>query len=271
MGSPPAEEQVPGQTIATVERAADVLALFGSTAAPTLGVTEIATELGLSKAAVHRILSSLRGRGFVDLQGETRRYALGPAALALGMAYLARLDVRALAAPELAALSATTAETATLSIRQGDKRVYVDQVLPAREIVMSVRLGVPNPLHAGGSSKAFLAYLPDEDVERYLAGRLEPVTERTVVDPAQLRAEVARIRELGYAMSVGERQPGAASVAAPVLDHAGTPVAVISVCGPLERFEAEAADCAKLLLEATARLSARMGHRRAGTAEGMAV
>ncbi len=89
-----AAASVGSQTIATVERAADVLAMFSRAQEPTLGVTEIASALALSKAAVHRILASLRTRHFVDLDDETRRYSLGPAAFALGLAYQSRLDVR---------------------------------------------------------------------------------------------------------------------------------------------------------------------------------
>jgi len=252
-------EEPQSQTIATVERAADVLVLFGRVSEPDLGVTEIAAELSLSKAAVHRILTSLRSRALIELDEQTRRYRLGPAALALGLTYLDRVDVRGLARPELLALSAATDETATLSLRTGDTRTYVDEVTPNREVRMSVTLGVPYPLHAGGSSKAFLAFLSDDEIERYLSRPLARLTDLTVVDADALREEIAHIREVGYAMSLGERKPGAASVAAPVFDHHGEPVAVLSVCGPLERFQEEADRCAQLLLETTARLSARLG------------
>ena len=98
------------------------------------------------------------------------------------------------------------------------------------------------------------------EVERHLAGPLARVTDNTIVDVEALRAELAEIRRNGYAMSLGERQAGAASVAAPVFDHAGHPVAVISVCGPIERFRSEVSGVVPLLLEATHRISARMGH-----------
>lgn len=249
-----------GQTAATVERAADVLVLFADADTRTLGVTEIADALGLSKPAVHRILASLRTRGLVEVDEESRRYSLGLTAMRLGLAYLDRIDVRALAAPELAELSRRTRETATLSTRTGDQRVYVDQVTPAREVIMTVSLGVPYPLHAGASSKAFLAFLPDTEIDAYLARELGRLTEGTITDADALRAEIREIRARGYAKSFAERQHGAASVAAPVLDHHDRPVAVVSVCGPLERFRQEAEECARVLLETTDRLSARMGH-----------
>lgn len=249
-----------GQTIATVERAADVLALFARAESPTLGVTEIANALALSKAAVHRILASLRSRDLVDFDAQSRRYRLGSMALSLGLAYLSRVDVRYFAQAELAELSKVTGETATLSVRNGFQRIYIDQVRPQREIVMSVQIGVPYPLHAGSSSKAFLAFMPDEEVDRYLSGPLEKLTNKTITSAASLRRELARIRTRGYATSVGERQVGAASVAAPIFDHEGRVAAVVSVCGPAERFEAEVNDVVPELLAATSRVSARMGY-----------
>src|SRR5437868_9754488 len=155
------------QTVATVERASDVLVLFTEPGSFTLGVTEIAERLDLSKTAVHRILASLRVRGLIDLDLETRRYALGLTTMRLGLAYLHRLDIRRLAAPELLDLSRTLAETATLSIRTGSTRVYVDQVTPSREVIMTVSLGVPYPLHAGAASKAFIAFLDQAEIDAY--------------------------------------------------------------------------------------------------------
>jgi IclR family acetate operon transcriptional repressor len=251
------------QTIATVERAADVLALFARTQQPHLGVTDIAEELSLSKAAVHRILSSLRTRGFIELVDENRRYKLGVTSLSLGLAYLAHIDVRQIAASELQALSQSSKETATLSIRTGDHRIYVDQIRPEREIVMSVSLGVPYPLHAGSSSKAFLAFLAPEEQDRYLSSKLGRLTDNTITDRAKLRRELEEIRSRGFASSFGERQAGAASIAAPIFDHTGRPSAAVSLCGPADRFKSEIDECVPLLLAATRSISSRLGYNPA--------
>jgi DNA-binding IclR family transcriptional regulator len=249
-------------TIASVERATAVLRLFVDAPGPSLGITEIANELRLSKAVVHRVVTSLRDAEFLEADAESRRYRLGPASLALGLAYLDRIDVRTLARPELEQLSLITQETATLSVRHGRQRVYIDQVTPSTEIRMTVAIGQPYPLHAGSSSKAFLAFLTDAEREDYLSsGPLEALTDVTIVDRAALEKELDLIRQRGYARSYGERQPGAASVAAPILDHEGRPVAAISVCGPFERFRRRADEAAVQLLAATRGLSGRLGHR----------
>ena len=254
----------PGQTIAGIERALDALSLFAESETASLGVTEIAQRLGLSKAVVHRILASFRAKGFVELDESTRRYSLGPKILFLGLTYLDRIDILAVARDAMTSLSEKTNETATLSIRSGDTRVYVDQVTPTRDVKMQVALGLPYPLHAGASSKAFLAFLPDSEIELYLGGEhLDKLTKSTVVDPRKLRRELAVIRDVGYASSFGERMEGAGAVAAPVFGRDGSPAGVISVCGPIERFRDTADATAGLLLTHTRRASARLGHRSA--------
>jgi DNA-binding IclR family transcriptional regulator len=252
------------RTSAGVERALDVLRLFGDNGHAELGVTEIAERLKLSKAVVHRILTSFRVKGFVTVDEESRRYRLGPQVLTLGLAYLDRLDVHELARSTMRDLAQRTNETSTLSVRVGWRRIYIDQATPTRDIKMVIQLGGAYPLHAGASSKALLASLPAEQIQTFFATqRLDQITDRTVTDPGALARELERIRMRGYAVSSGERQAGAASVAAPVLDRGGHLLAVISVCGPQDRFEPLIDRYANTLLDAIAALSTTIGHRGA--------
>jgi len=248
-------------TIATVERAADILLHLANTRGPDFGITELSEELGMSKAAIHRVLASLRSRGLVDLDERTRRYSLGVGALRLGLAYLDRIDVRRMGRPTLEQLSARTNETATLSVLLGGReRIYVDQVTPDREVIMSVSLGEPYPLHAGASGRTFLAFLPEEQGETYLNEvPLDALTASTIIDADTLRKTLAEIRTQGWARSSGERKSGAASVAAPVRSHDGYPIAVISVCGPAERLAEEFEGCRDALLHAARTMSRQFG------------
>jgi DNA-binding IclR family transcriptional regulator len=162
------------------------------------------------------------------------------------------------------ALVTATNETATLSIRNGWHRTYIDQVTPDRDVKMEVQLGRSVPLHAGASSKAFLAFLRPTDIDRFFTEvALDPLTDATVTNERALRRELGGVRERGYALSLGERLQGAGSVAAPILGHEGTPLAVMSVSGPIERFRGEIDDAAKALMEATARVSRQVGHSAA--------
>lgn len=248
-----------GQIVSGVDRALDILIHLGEADTPTLGVTEIAASLGLSKAVVHRTLMSCVAKGFITFHPATRRYSLGPRIVGLALGYLDRIDIRSLARPVLQRLSAATEETATLSIRSGWSRVYVDQVTPPRDVKMIVQLGASFPLHAGASSKAFLAFLSPREQADYLAAQpMTKLTDKTISDKPELLAELKHITEVGYATSFGERDPSAGSVAAPVFGPNG-PLAVISVAGPVERFRPEADRFAGLLLDAVADLSAQVG------------
>lgn len=249
------------RTLEGLERALDVLMLFARPGTESLGISEISRALDLPKAVVHRIVTTLCGRDFLELDPATRRYRLGPSWLVMGSTYSHRLDVRDLARDTLRELSAVTDETSTLSIRHGYHRVYLDQVTPKRLLIMSVQVGDRYPLHAGSSSKAFLAFLPPEEQEDYLDSvDLVQLTEQTKVDRAELTTELAEIRERGYAYSFGERQQGAGAVAAPLFDFEGKPVAVISVCGPGDRIQPRVDELAATLLERTRALSARLGY-----------
>ena len=251
-----------GESSSGVERALDVLRCFGRSGQMTLGVTEIADELGLSKAVVHRTLSAFRSRGFLEIEESTHRYRLGPEIVLLGLRYLDQIDVRSLGRQTLNDLVAATNETATLSVRVGQTRVYIDQVTPNRDVKMVVQLGEPFPLHAGASSKALLAFLPEDYREEYLAaGSLSAMTPHTITDPGRLREELEAIRAAGFAVSFSERDASAGSVAAPVFGHEGAPLGVISVSGPVERFRAEAQSASKALLAAVNDLSRRLGYR----------
>jgi DNA-binding IclR family transcriptional regulator len=248
-----------GQIVAGIDRALDILIHLGEADTPTLGVTEIAANLGLSKAVVHRTLTSCVAKGFITFHPTTRRYSLGPRIVGLALGYLDRIDVRAEARPVLQKLSAATDETATLSIRSGWSRVYVDQVTPHRDVKMIVQLGGAFPLHAGASSKAFLAFMSAQEQAQYLAAQpLTKLTDKTISHKQELLIELAHIAEVGYAVSFGERDPSAGSVAAPVFGPNG-PLAVISIAGPVERFRPEVDRFAGLLLDAVAELSAQVG------------
>jgi IclR family transcriptional regulator, acetate operon repressor len=219
-------------------RVADVLLLFLD-GGQSRGVTGIAKELGISKAVVHRILTSLVSRDLITLDSHTRQYRLGAAAAALGARAMRSLDLRSGALPVLRGLRDATRETTTLSLLVEQSRVYVDQVESPHEIRMLVEIGRRFPLHAGSSSRAILAFLPPEDQERVLAGPLDTLTPRTITDPDLLREELRKVRQQGVSRSSGERQSGAGSVAAPILGADGYAIGAISVCGPMERFGEE--------------------------------
>jgi DNA-binding IclR family transcriptional regulator len=251
-------------------RVADVLLMF--TEGPSaLGVSRIARELGLSKAVVHRILQSLAGRELVVLDPATREYRLGPAVAALGARALRDSDLRSAALALLRQLRDEFGETATLSTPVPHGRVYLDQVTGTHEITMSVELGRRFPLHAGSSGKCMLAFAEPAVLAGVLGAPLEKLTPATIVDPDVLAAELAVVRERGFATSTGERQGDAASVAAPIFGLSDEVVGAISMCGPRYRMADKLVEqIAPRVIAVAEHISRRLGatpgaHMRSGT------
>jgi len=245
----------PARGTTSADRVADVLLAF-SAAESSLGVSQIARQLGMSKAVVHRILQSLVARGLLQHNERTHAYGLGPAAVMLGARTLAQMDLRDVARPELMWLRNETQETTTLSLLVNDRRAYIDQFPSPKEIKMTVELGRGYPLHAGASSRVILAHMTPADRERVLTGPLMSLTSETITEEKRLAASLRLVAEKGYATSHGERQSGAGSVAAPVFATGGRVVGAISICGPQYRFDEETvARFIPMAVEAARRIS----------------
>jgi DNA-binding IclR family transcriptional regulator len=198
--------------------------------------TEVVEATGLARPTAHRLLRALVALGFLS-QAEGRGYAPGPRLLRLAASALRELPLRELAHPALERLARETGESAQLYVRSGDRRVCVDAVESRHELRTIVEVGAALPLTAGSAGKVFLAWA--EDADRLVAGA-EPLTAATPVGE-RLRRELRAIRRRGWAASSGERQPGVASVSAPVFGPDGRVAASVSISGPASRVGPAAA------------------------------
>lgn len=253
----------PRYTSSGLGRALAVISFLADHSPEAIGVSTIARELDLPKAVAHRILKELATNQFISFDDSIKRYRLGSGALTVGLAALRGMDVAGVANRHMRRLVDTTGETATLSVRQGDSRVYVDQVLSPHEIRMSVSVGSRHALFAGSSSKAILAAMPDDEVEAYLTvHKPTRLTSTTITSVRRLREDLQVIRERGFAVSLGEREPGAASVAAAVRLASGEVYGSLSLCGPAGRFpETLLEKYGELVSRAAQDVSAELGYR----------
>ncbi|MBX6349982.1 MAG: IclR family transcriptional regulator [Clostridia bacterium] len=215
-----------------------------------------AAAFGLPKSNAHRLLAALAERGFLVRDRSARAYRLGLAAWMVGQAAREELGFPAVRGV-LTRLAAESGESAFFNVRQGRSAVAVEKVESQRHpLRLTMELGAVAPLHAGASQRVILAHLPEPEREAYLAGPLEAMTPRTLVDPEALRAELARIRERGYDVSRGHLTPGVTAVAAPVFGTRGEVVASVSLGGPDDRLDdAAVSRFAELVRQAAAELS----------------
>ncbi|HEX3300836.1 MAG TPA: IclR family transcriptional regulator [Actinomycetota bacterium] len=205
----------PATGVGVLDRAVDVLdAVEGG----ARSFTAIADATGLTKPTAHRMITALQAHGFLMHVGGVG-YALGPRLLNLASTALRELPLRQLARPSLEQLTRTTGESAQLYVRHGDRRICVDAVESENELRTIVQVGASLPLGRGSAGKVFLAWGPpsDEDVEDILQS-------------------IATTRRRGWADSYGEREPGVASVSAPIFGPHDHLLAAISVSGPRSRL-----------------------------------
>lgn len=247
----------------SAERVSNVLLAFTS-GEPVLGVADIARRLGMPKSAVHRTLAALCRTGLVRQDAATAKYRLGLRAVDLGLAALDHGAVRSVSLPIMRRLTDQTGETTTLSLLAGRERFYAAQVESPQDVRMTVEVGLRCPLYAGGSGRAILAFFPEPELAEYLRSvPLVGLTDRTIIGVEALRQELERVREIGYAVSRGERDPWAAAVAAPFRDADGRVAGCLSVCGPVARFESAPVDeFGSAVREASADLTAALAGER---------
>lgn len=240
-------------------RVVELLDVLGG-ARDGLGVSDVARELDVHRSTASRLLGTLAASGMVERDPITQHYRLGARIVGLAASAVARLPVVSQARPQLEQLSVATSETANLAILDRFHVVYVDQVTPAQTVVMASWVGRRSPVHASSSGKAMLAFGDDHARQALLRRRLEPLTDRTITDPAVLRAALEEVRRRGYASSMGELEDGLITVAAPVLVD-GNAVAAVSTSGPAYRVPTrDLPALGRRVMEA----AAAVGHRMAG-------
>ncbi len=247
-------------TIEAVDRAIDVLMAF-SHSEPSLTLGGVVSKTGLPKSTVFRMLSTLCARSLCHHDPVQGLYSLGYELLKMADIRRSQININRMAIAEMETLRDVSNETIVLSVRDGDFRInidYVESLAPVRRVPEPGRRA---PLYVGAASKMFLACMSDVEIDDYLERtRLEPIQPGTITNPDKLREVVATIRRLGYSESRGEQTPQGYAIAAPIRDHAGEAVAVISVSYVKNRFTPDIRKKSiAMLLEVTDRLSLHLG------------
>ncbi len=225
------------KTVQSFDRAIAILDAFTAERSE-LGVSQIARITGMSRSTVHRLLVTLRRHELVQQLPKRTDYALGPHVLRLAEVASSHITLQKTARAILPALRDQCDETVGLHARlDPTTRTVLDQVessQPLRRIYTEI--GVPIPIHQGAPGKVLLAYSSSELQDEVLSGELAAATARTITDSVKLRAELARTRKNGYALSLEERVAGTSTLAVPLANHTGTVIAALSVTGPSSRL-----------------------------------
>lgn len=234
--SPPGGSLVP--QVAVVAKAIDLMEQLGNGEART--VAELAEAAGITRGAAYRILGTLESRGWVMRHGSVRRYAIGPAPVALGRVRPFDDDLIPAGREYLQRLWEAFGETVNLGVPMGGRILYVDTIESAQRLRTTSRVGTIDPLHSTALGKAILASYGDEGVTRLLGStELDERTPATLSSLPLLLTDLERTRQRGYAIDDEENEVGSRCVAAVVVDADGRALAALSVSAPLTRFDDE--------------------------------
>lgn len=247
--------------IQSIKRAIQILNSF-TPQEKELSITELSKRLNLHKSTIHRILVTLEDESLVVKNQITQKYHLGIKLFELGHLVQDQMEIRAYALPIIKELAQKTEESVDLNILSDGKRVSIEKIESPHDVRRIIQLGKSLPLHCGGSGKALLAFLPDEEIDKIIQKeKFIPFGPNTITDPTKLKEHLKEIRKNGYAISFEERILGSASVAAPVLDYKGKVVASLSISGPTTRFTKKKIPVLiSLVKEAAQKISASLGY-----------
>jgi DNA-binding IclR family transcriptional regulator len=237
-------EEARGTGIQVIARAAEMLRLLQAHPGG-LNQAEIGERLGMARSTVSRILNALDDEGLVASRAARGRYRLGPEIAR--MANTVRTSVVIDVHPFMEELSRELEETVDLSILDGDRATFLDQVVSPHRLRAISAVGESFPLHCCANGKALLANLPPEEQARAVPSRLARLTVNTITTPAALRKELERIRAEGIAYDREEQSEGICAVGA-VLKGVSDEMIAVSVPVPAQRFYRRESELAQALM-----------------------
>jgi DNA-binding IclR family transcriptional regulator len=212
-------------SVRAIERALDILDSFVP-GQLELSLTDIAKRINLAMSTTSRIVMTLEKRNYLSRNKETQRYALGSKIAQIGALGFSNVDLRKVALPFMRDLSSIYDEGVSLYVAQKDERICVERVESTRPLRRVINVGDRHPLTRGAAGRVLLAYLPKER-------RAELLRE----DPFTTEEALEELRRSGYTVSLGEREEGVTSIAAPIQDAKCEIVAALAMSGPSVRFE----------------------------------
>lgn len=248
--------------IQSVEVAAELLRAMIETgrAAP---LKDIARSAGMHPGKAHRYLVSLTRAELVEQDASTGRYAIGPMAIALGLAGLRNVDVVRGATTAMPALRDQIDETVLLALWSRPGPVVVDLEESSRPVYMNIRVGSVLPLLGTATGRVFAAFLPASETRPIIEGERKSATGAlaALYEPRAVEALLDQTRRIGLAHVAGDLVPGVNALAAPIFDQKGRISAVLGALGRTEDLNVDfGGTVAGALKGAAEEISRRLGY-----------
>lgn len=207
-----------------------------------LTMSEITEEIGAAPTSVFRIVSTMVEKGYFLREEESKKIKMSSKLFFISSIGTCDKNISEIAAPYLRQLRDVTKETALLGVLLSNKSqgVAILEYPGLYPLKFLHDVGEPIILHVGAPGKALLAFLPTNEQEEALR-RIEfkKYTKHTITDECDLKIELLKVREQGYAVGLGEWMEEMHCVSAPILDRFGYPLAVVWITGPSSRIPQE--------------------------------
>jgi IclR family pca regulon transcriptional regulator len=208
----------------------EVLTTFDATH-PSLTISEVSNITGLTRASARRILLTLAELRYVRQDGSA--FSLTPRSLAIGHSYLNASGLGDIVARRISELSSELHESVSAAVLDGHEIVYVARSAATKIMQVRISIGTRFPAAVTSMGRVMLAGLSDSDLERLLTKHpVEQLTPKTRTTKSALLAEIKAVRTQGYAVVNQELEVGLKSLAVPIRDLQGQPIAAINIAGP---------------------------------------
>lgn len=246
-------------TLQTVDRALQLLEVL-SEYPQGLSTKEIEEILELNKLNVHRLLTTLENRGFVERHNSV--YVIGLKMVELSSMRLGNIELKTEASPYLRELVNVLGQPAQLAIYSKGEAMFIEKMQSVNTLRMYSQIGKRIPIYCSSVGKALLMDAEDEAILKELKKiKFEKITPNTLGNPQEVLKEIQTARELGYTIDNAEHEEEIFCVAAPVYDYRGKIIAAVSTAGKNNEFLTNPDSIViKAVKEAGERISKRLGY-----------
>ena len=244
-----------------VTRVISVLESFSSLE-PELSAADIHRRTGISKATLHRILTTLTQKRLLEKNHKMGTYSIGPELYIIGSLYLSTTDILKAAEPVLQELNNLTKEAISLSILDKDYNTIIMNKEAKSMVRFSVNIGTKTPAYASSMGKAMLSELSNEEIDaQYPEENLRKMAQNTIATRTELKKALEKIRKTGISFGCGEGHEGLCGIASVIRDVSGEAIAAVGFTVPSGKINQTTAEIfATLVKMGTGLISSKLGY-----------
>jgi DNA-binding IclR family transcriptional regulator len=243
------EKQQNKERIKSIDKALDLLE-FLSNNKNEAGISEISQRINMGLSTVHRIITTLKSRGYIIQNQKTLKYRLGIKLFELGCEVQNTKSLIKTIRPYLRRLSKMTKETANLAILEDKEVIYLDTIESSETLRTGIIRGTRSVAHCTALGKVLLSFLSDRDFKRLYESDADVITltPHSISSLEELENELKKVKNQGFATDQEESMIGINCVGIPILNQNGEPLAAISITGPASRFTVKKIEEARNIL-----------------------